>query len=202
MSRRHRRPHPGLAAARGAARDRAAAPRAVRPPRRGHCVPADSRSRAVSQQSPVLPASPSPPKPRAESHRVAARPRRGSGRPRKKEREMEDETTGEERKKPPPQIVPSRRERSSGVYKLFHNEKCLAKSVDERQPHRTGKAWLLPEINFKKKKKKKDGGDSAGPETASRHTARVALTGTARLRRGKRRSASEESEGEITVASG
>lgn len=114
-SRRHRRPHPGLAAARGAARDRAAAPRAVRPPRRGHCVPADSRSRAVSQQSPVLPASPSPPKPRAESHRVAARPRRGSGRPRKKEREMEGETTGEERKKPPPQIVPSRRERSSGV---------------------------------------------------------------------------------------
>lgn len=102
MSRRHRRPLPGLAAARGAARDRAAAPRAVRPPRCGHCVPADSRSRAVSQQSPVLPASPSPPKPRAESHRVAARPRRGSGRPRKKEQEMEDETTGEERKKPPP----------------------------------------------------------------------------------------------------
>lgn len=36
--------------------------------------------------------------------------------------------------------------------------------MDERQPHRTGEAWLLPEINFKKKKKKKTEGTLQGPK--------------------------------------
>lgn len=115
MSRRHRRPLPGLAAAPGCS------PRqSGRPPSRASAAPRPLCTSRFQESGgftaePRSPREPESPKPRAESHRVAARPRRGSGRPRKKEREMEGETTGEERKKPPPQIVPSRRERSSGV---------------------------------------------------------------------------------------
>lgn len=115
MSRRHRRPHPGLAAARGAARDRAAAPRAVRPPRRGHCVPADSRSRAVSQQSPVLPASPSP---RSLAQNLIALPLGLAEAPAVRGRRNEKwkvRPPGKRGRSHRPQIVPSRRERSSGV---------------------------------------------------------------------------------------